>query len=226
MDTHLDLIPTEVRLLTSLVAVTLGVACQPASAAKDTAATTCPFTASNVRLDSGRIAGIATTTPLGQLRKACPSAHLDTVGVGGTQPVALSFAAPGALVSAVQTKYDAYGDTIHASQPADMWVARGDSLRFPDGTLMPTRVGALRALDSSAVIIVDHGDDGTGSYIVRCRYPYLAFIVSNDWPTFLDTGAVSFARADVRDTTRFWRVELMPAVDSRAAAACARAPAT
>ena len=128
-------------------------------------------------------------------------------------------------MSAVQTKYEAYGDSIHSTEPADLWVARGDSLRFPDGVLMPTSVGALRALDSSAVIIIDHGDDGTGSYIVRCRYPYLAFIVSNVWPIFVDTGAVPFTRADVRDTTRFRRVELIPSVDSRAAAACARAPA-
>jgi len=140
--------------------------------------------------------------------------------------VALSFTAPGALISAVQTKYEAYGDSIHSHEPADLWVAHGDSLRFPDGRLIPATVGALRALDSTSVIVIDRGDDGTGSYVVPCRYPYLALIVSNVWPTFADTGAVSFARADVRDTTRFWRVELMPSVDPRAAAACARAPGT
>jgi hypothetical protein len=208
------------------LAFTLVVACQSSRESRRTAVTTCPFTPNNIRVDTGHVAGIPITASLGDLPQACPGARLDTVNVGGTQPVALSFGAPGALVSAVQMKYEAYGDSIHSSEPADLWIAQGDSLRFPDGGLMPTTVGALRTLNSSAVIVIDHGDDDTGSYVVPCRYPYLAFIVSNVWPTFADTGAVPFARADVRDTTRFWRVELMPSMNSRVAAVCARAPAT
>jgi hypothetical protein len=141
--------------------------------------------------------------------------------VGGTAPIAVTFDAPGGHVSAVQSKYD--GDTLHSREPGDLWVASGDSLRFPDGTLMPTTVGALRAVDSSAVVIIDRGDDGTGSYVARCRFPYLAFIVDNTWPTFPDTGAIWFSRADRADTTRFWRVEVDTAIDPRIRAMCARA---
>ena len=204
----------------------LAVACQADSHGHDSAAGACPFTGSDVRLDSARIAGLSTTASLGRLRTACPAARLDTVGVGGTQPLALSFAAPGALVSAIQTRYEAYDDSVHSTEPADLWVARGDSLRFPDGVLMPSTVVALRALDSAGVLIVDHGDDGTGSYIVRCRYRFIAFVVSNAWPTLAETGALPLTRIDVRDTTHFWRVELRPSVDSRIVAGCTHAPAT
>jgi len=151
----------------------------------------------------------------------CASARTDTVGVGGTQPIALSITVPGAVVSAVQTKYEAYGDSLHRAEPADLWVARGDSLRFPDGALIPTRVGALRRLDSLAVILVDHGDDGTGSYVVRCRYPRIALVVSNVWPTFPDTGVVRFTKVAPNDTTEFWRVEVASdPIDERITRAC------
>ena len=76
---------------------------------------------------------------------------------------------------------------------------------------------------SAAVVVVDHGDDGTGSYIVRCRYPFLRAIVSNVWPTFADSGIVSFTKASSRDTTRIWRLEQdRDPADKQVAAACAR----
>jgi len=146
---------------------------------------------------------------------------MDTVGVGGTQPIALSIAVPGAVISAVQTKYEAYGDSLHPAEPADLWIARGDSLRFPDGVLIPARVGMLRRLDSVAVIVVDHGDDGTGSYVVRCKYPRTALVVSNDWPTSPDTGVVPFAKVAPSDTMQFWRAEVAASsADPRIARAC------
>ncbi|MFN8575119.1 MAG: hypothetical protein U0132_23905 [Gemmatimonadaceae bacterium] len=212
------------RRLLLVAAAILAVACVTRRDARQIVGG-CSFMPRNVRLDFDTFAGIPTSTPLGHLRRECPMARLDTVGVGGTQPVALSLVAPGAVVSGVQTRYDAHGDSIHSEEPADLWVARGDSLRFPDGALIPTTVGALRMLDSVAVVIVDHGDDGPGSYVARCRYPHLALIVSNDWPTFADTGAVPFARSDTRDSTHFWRVELTPSIDSRIEAACPHSPA-
>jgi len=214
------------RLLWLSLSVALVGCNRTPDAHEGTAAVACPFTPGNLRIDSATVAGLPTQMALGALRRQCPAARVDTVGVGGTSSVALSFSAPGGVVSAVQTEYDAYGDSLHLLEPADLWIARGDSVRFPDGHLMPTTVGRLRALDSTAVVIVDHGDDGSGSYIVVCRYPHLAFILSNVWPTFTDTGAVPIARVDRRDTTRVWRIERDTSIDPRISATCARALAT
>ena len=187
----------------------------------------CPLSRGNLRLTPDSVGGLAAESRVEELRSACPSARIDTVGVGGTQPIAISISVPGATVSAVQTRYDAYEDTLHGTEPPDLWIAMGDSLRFPDGVLIPMRVGALRTLDPSSVVVIDHGDDGSGSYVVRCKYPEIAMVVSNVWPTFIDTGVVPFARIAVDDTTRVWRVEVdAKRIDPRITRACPSAPAT
>lgn len=168
--------------------------------------------------------GLPTRTPLGVLLSLCPRARADTVGVGGTSPPALRFDAPGVRIWAIQTAYEAYDDNLHLKEPADLWAADGDSLRFPDGKLIPKRVGAVRALDSAGVIVVDHGDDGSGSYIVRCKFPGLAIIVDNVWPPFAKAGVVSLTRAAASDTTGIWRVEVDPRrADPNVVEACRRA---
>ena len=119
------------------------------------------------------------------------------------------------------------GHVLRSAEPADLWAATGDSLRFPDGTLIPMRVGALRALDSVAVIVVQYGDDSGGSYIVRCKYPSLEIVIGNDWPSFADSGVVPLSRASVRDTTSVWRVLIeLGRVDAVVTRACAQARAT
>jgi hypothetical protein len=75
---------------------------------------------------------------------------------------------------------------------------------------IPQRVGALRALDACGVVVVDHGDDGAGSYIVRCRYPEIAIVIGNTWPSQPQAGTVSFAGISAADTTGVWRAEVMP----------------
>jgi hypothetical protein len=153
---------------------------------------------------------------------------VDTVGVGGTASPALRFDEPGVTLWAIQSEYDAFGDSLHRAEPADLWAATGDSLRFPDGTLIPIRVGGIRALDRAGVIVVDHGEDGTGSYIVLCRFPHLAIVVDNVWSPFARSGIVPLSRAAVSDTTRVWRVEVDPrqASDAAIPQACAGARAS
>lgn len=187
----------------------------------------CPV-AGGARLAADTLAGLPGRAPLGALWRLCPTARVDTVGVGGTSPPALRFEGPGVTLWAIQTEYDVYGDSLHRDDPADLWAAKGDSLRFPDGTLIPMRAGAVRALDSAGVIVVDHGDNGTGSYIVLCRFPHLAIIVHNDWPPFARSGVVPLSRAAASDTTPVWRVEVNPRQESDAAIrqACTDAPAT
>lgn len=188
-----------------------------------TAASTCPALRGDIRLTPDTIGGLATRQLIGALWHLCPSARSDTAGVGGTSPSALRIDAPGATLWAIQTAHDAYGDSLHQAEPATLWAAEGDSLRFPDGALIPRRVGALRALDSAGVIVVDHGDDGTGSYIVRCKYPELAMVIDNVWPPFADSGVVPLNRASASDTTTVWRVEMGPRHSrTRVIRACAK----
>jgi hypothetical protein len=168
----------------------------------------CPPAQGDIRLTSDTIGGLATRYTIGVLWQLCPAARADTVTVGGASLAALRIDAPGATLWAIQTAHDAYDDSLHRAEPATLWAAKGDSLRFPDGGLIPRRAGALRALDSAGVIVVDHGDDGSGSYIVRCRYLSLAMIISNDWPLFADSGVVPLARASTIDTASVWRIEV------------------
>lgn len=188
----------------------------------------CPIRPTDVRLGIDTIAGLPTRRPLAELGARCPQARVDTAGVRGTSPPALRFDVPGAAIWAIQTAYDAHGDSLHPAESADLWAASGDSLRFPDGTLVPGRVGALRAIDSVGAVVVDHGDDGTGSYVVLCRFPRLALVVDNIWPPFAKAGVVPFARVRPADTARFWRVEVLPGRPELAqgvAAVCGPAPA-
>ena len=136
---------------------------------------------------------------------------MDSVGVGGTMAAALRFDAPGVTLWAVQADHDAFGDSLRGNESADLWAATGDSLRFADGRLIPMRAGSLRVLDSVAIVEIDHGDDGTGTQIIRCRFPRVSILIDNMWPSFADSGVVPFTLVSPRDTTGVWRVEVSPA---------------
>jgi hypothetical protein len=171
-----------------------------------------------VRLDPEHIAGLSTRATVATLRALCPDAQADMIGVGGSPAVALRIDFPSDSVWAVQSAYD---DSLRTAEPPDLWVTRGSHLQFPDGKAIPSTVGALRTLDSAGVILVDHGDDTSGSLIIRCRFPELAFAVSNIWPASADSGAVSLARTDPTDTAAIWRVEITPGhVDPRVSRVC------
>lgn len=174
------------------------------------AATSCPVRPNERRLGADTVLGLVSTRTLAALAQECPAAREDTVGVGGTTAAALRFDAPGLTVWAIQSKHDPYGDSLHRAEAPDLWALQGDSLRFPDGELIPNRVGALRALDSIGVVMIDHGDDGTGSHLIRCRYPALAFIIDNRWLADVRVHTIPLARVSVADTTKIWRIEIQP----------------
>jgi hypothetical protein len=57
-----------------------------------------------------------------------------------------------------------------------MWTAAGDSVRLPDGQLLPKTLGGLRALGETAPEDNDaRYDDGDGPRARNCRYPDLLF---------------------------------------------------
>lgn len=176
------------------------------------------------RLTADSMLGLPMRVAVAELRRLCPSARLDTIGVGGSTAAALRFDAAGVTLWAIQPDHDPFGDSLHYAEQPGLWAARGDSLRFPDGQLVPLRVGALRAIDSSGVVVIDHGDDGTGSYVVRCRYPFIALIVDNVWLYHERGSTVPFARVSPSDTTSFWRVEMLSGKsDSAVTSACSHA---
>jgi len=183
----------------------------------------CPARFADARIDADSIAGLSTHATIGELRAQCPGTHMDSVGVGGTSAAALRFDAPGVTLWAIQADHDAYGDSLHGNEPADLWAATGDSLRFADGRLIPMRVGSLRMLDSVGIVTIDHGDDGDGTQIIRCSFPRVSLVIDNMWPSFADSGVVSLTRVSPHDTTRIWRVEVLPArSDSSVVQQCRR----
>lgn len=167
----------------------------------------CPLVSGQPRVTAESIAGLPLRLTPAALRRMCPASRVDTVGVGGTSVMALTVTLPGAKISALQTRHE---DSLRSNEPFDQWVILGDSLRFADGTLIPDRVGPVREMDSVGVVVIDRGDDGPGSYIVRCRYPYVAMVVNNNWPDFADDGTVSLSRVATTDPTPLWRVEAFP----------------
>ncbi|CAA9365884.1 MAG: hypothetical protein AVDCRST_MAG89-4089, partial [uncultured Gemmatimonadetes bacterium] len=94
-----------VYLAAFAIAVCLPLACErsrpPRGAAVDAVAReaspasgACPV-ASGARLAADSLAGLPARAPLGALWRLCPTARVDTVGVGGTTPPALRFDGPG-----------------------------------------------------------------------------------------------------------------------------------
>jgi hypothetical protein len=122
------------------------------------------------------------------------SALYDAVGWQG---VAWKFPFVGASVMAVQSKHG-YGESVHDDEEPDLWIVEGDSIRLPDGALVPRTLGALRA--KYGLTLVDQntgGDDIDGLHARSCRFPYLLFALS-----------VNDTARTVPDSARVTRVDM------------------
>jgi len=129
-----------------------------------------------VSLDS--VAGLSTHATLGALRQQCVAGDSVLYDAVGWQAVAWAFPFAGARVTAVQSKHG-FGDLVHDDEIPDLWTVEGDSVRLPDGHLVPQTLGLLRSQYS--VTIVDEntgGDDIDGPHARSCRFPYLLFALS------------------------------------------------
>lgn len=163
----------------------------------------CPTPAGGLRLGVDTVAGMRADLSIAALRKLCASARVDTLDEPGFATQALRFDFRGGTIWAVQNIPDT--DTLVASQPVQSWEAVGDSLRFPDGRLIPRRLGQIRAADSVGFMSIDFGDDSYGAAVRLCRVPSLAFFFDT-LPAPADTTLRPFAGISVADTSSYRRV--------------------
>lgn len=97
---------------------------------------------------------------------------------------------------AVQTKNEA--DGLKDDEVPDLWTAEGDSVRLPDGALMPRTLGELKQRYGRTSTSENlSGDDIDDPETRPCRFPYLRFILTSD-----DTSRT------VPDSARITRVEI------------------
>src|SRR5215208_6900191 len=89
----------------------------------------CAHPPRGVIVDFDTIAYFPTRAPLSQLDRICPvgeeTLYDDAVGWQG---VARAFPFAGAQIRAVQSEYG-FGQPLRLNEPADLWTARGDSVR-------------------------------------------------------------------------------------------------
>jgi hypothetical protein len=153
------------------------------------------------------VAGFPTDRPIAELDRRCASDSVDDYGIGGTTAKARIYRFIGGTVAAVQSENDS---ALQPAQPADLWSAEGDSLRLPDGRLMPATIGALRAAYPRGYVSADKSDDSDGVLAYVCAFPRLTFVLGYDTPTPADTGTWAFSARPVPDSIKLWRIEVWP----------------
>ena len=167
----------------------------------------CATPLGGIRVSADTVAGFPTGVPISELDQRCPSDSVDDYGIGGYTAKARIFSFTGATISAVQSDNES---ALHPEQAADLWSAMGDSIRLPDGRLMPKTVGALRATYPNGLISSDKRDDTDGVLAYVCDFPRLVFTLGYDTPTPADTGHWRFAAGSVADSTSIYRIEVWP----------------
>jgi hypothetical protein len=143
------------------------------------------------------IASLPTHATLGEIKRRCDAGDTTLYDAVGWQAAAWVFPFEGARVVVVQTKRGD-GDVVRDDEVPDLWTVEGDSVRLPDGQLMPRTLGVLRA--RFAPLVVDENipaDDVDGPHARSCRLPYLLFAL-----------AVNDTARRVPDSARVTRVDL------------------
>jgi len=163
----------------------------------------CPTPAGGLRIGLDSVAGMPANLTIAGLRNLCAAARVDTLYYAGFSTQALRFDFLGGTIWAVQNIPDT--DTLVASQPINSWEAVGDSLRFPDGRLIPHRLGQIRAADSVGNMFINSGDDTEGADVALCSAPGLGFTFDT-LPAPADTSIRPFAGISVTDTLSYKRV--------------------
>jgi len=176
----------------------------PAAAVAQQVGGVCPTPAGGLRIGLDTVAGMPANLTIASLRELCSSARVDTLYYAGFSTQALRFDFRGGTIWAVQNIPDT--DTLIASQSISSWEAVGDSLRFPDGRLIPRRLGQLRAADSVGYMFINSGDDTEGADVSLCSAPGLGFTFDT-LPAPADTSIRPFAGISVTDTLNYKRVD-------------------
>lgn len=164
----------------------------------------CATPAGGIRLGLDSVAGMPTNVAIAALRQRCAAVRVDSVAYAGFASPALRFAFAGATIWAAQNIPNT--DTLVESQLVDHWEAVGDSLRFPDGRLIPRRLGQIRATDSLGIMFINAGDNTEGAEVTLCRLPGLTFFFDT-LPAPADTSVRPFAAIRATDSLVYRHVE-------------------
>jgi len=167
-------------------------AAQPSATAKF-----CPPAPGGIVVSVDKMAYFPSRARFTELERLCPAAGDTLYDAVGWQADATKFPFIGAMLVAIHS--GSQPDMIPSDEP-DMWTVSGDSVRLPDGQLLPRTLGALRALGPLSVDDNEGYDDWNGPDARGCRFPDILFkLDGTNLPKKLpDSARVIAVEIDVR----------------------------
>jgi hypothetical protein len=117
---------------------------------------------------------------MAELDRVCPGAYTELITLGGIQGPGHVFTFPGAKVTAAD--FDCPFDGDCPTGVPGYWLAIGDSVRAPDGAIIPRTIGEARRRYGAIWLINVTGDDATGPDFHICRFSKLYFVIDDAVP--------------------------------------------
>jgi hypothetical protein len=157
----------------------------------------CPAASNGIVVSFDKVAYFPARARMTELERLCPAVGDTLYDAVGWQAGGKKFPFVGAMLVAIHS--GSQPDTIPADEP-DMWTASGDSLRLPDGRLLPRTLGAVRALGRTIVDNDGDGDDWDGPDARTCGFPEILFKLDGTGlpKTLPDSARVTSIEIDVR----------------------------
>ena len=162
-----------------------------------TTSTSCPPAPGGIIVSFDKVAYFPPRARISELARLCPAIGDTLYDAVGWQADGHTFPFVGAMLVSIHS--GAQPDTVPPDEP-DMWTAAGDSVRLPDGQLLPKTLGALRALGTTSVDDNEGGDDWDGPAARTCRFPEILFHLdgTNQPKKLTDSARVTSIEIDVR----------------------------
>ena len=183
-------------------------AANAAVAGSESEAASCDTPIGGVRVTGTRIAGLPVTTGLHRLRELCPNARREDPEDAPEEAIGMGIDFPGVRVRATFAASPA--DSADDSAPVS-WAVSGDSIRFPDGRLVPRTLGALRQLDTLGLVEPSDSEFRPDDMLVHlCSYPDLLIVVAPGSTRPAGEGPWTLAEFPARDTARIREVVVVP----------------
>ena len=158
----------------------------------------CPPAPGGIVVSFDKVANFPSRAPMAELEGLCPAADDTLYDAVGWQANGRKFPFVGAIIVAIPHQGPS-PDSLPGDAP-EMWTASGDSLRLPDGHLVPKTVGELRALGKTYVSKNEGYDDWDGPDARNCRFPEILFKLNGDGlpKTLPDSARVTSIEINVR----------------------------
>jgi hypothetical protein len=175
-----------------------------AGARPSATSSTCPPAPGGIVVSFDKVAYFPARARMSDLERFCPAAGDTMYDAVGWQAAGKKFPFVGATLVAIHSGNQP--DSIPLDEP-DMWTASGDSVRLPNGQLLPRTLGALRALGQTTVSDNEGGyDDWDGPGARTCRFPEILFNLDGTGlpKTLPDSARVTSIEIDVRHP-EVWR---------------------